>query len=211
MNEFQAVLFDMDGVLVDARDWHYEALNYALSIFGYEISRDDHINEFNGLSTKKKLELLTSSKNLPIDLYEIIFNVKQNQTLRIASTKCFPIVSIKILLNRLKIIGIKTGVVTNSIRETTRYMLSYSGILELFDVIITNEDVNKPKPSPDGYILAMQKLKVRPCDTLVIEDGEYGILAAKNAQVRKILKVTGPEEVSIELLMSDIGGLSIEN
>jgi HAD superfamily hydrolase (TIGR01509 family) len=207
MNEFRAVLFDMDGVLVDAREWHYEALNYALSIFGYEISRVDHINKFNGLSTKKKLELLSESKNFPTDLHAIIHNVKQNQTLRIASARCFPIVSIKILLNRLKIVGIKTGVVTNSVSETTKYMLSYSGILELFDVIITNEDVNNPKPSPEGYILAMQKLKVYPSDTLVIEDGEYGILAAKRAQVRKILEVNSPEDVSIELLMSEIKGL----
>jgi len=211
MNEFRAVLFDMDGVLIDAREWHYEALNYALSIFGYSISREDHINKYNGLSTKKKLELLTESTNFPLDLYEIIYNVKQNQTLRIAAARCFPIVSIQILLNRLKIIGIKIGVVTNSISETTRYMLSYSGILELFDVIVTNEDVDNPKPSPDGYLIAMQKLEVYPNDTLVIEDGEYGILAAKRAQVRKIVEVTCPEDVSIELLMSEIKGLSIEN
>jgi len=182
-----------------------------LSIFGYSISREDHINKYNGLSTKKKLELLTESTNFPLDLYEIIYNVKQNQTLRIAAARCFPIVSIQILLNRLKIIGIKIGVVTNSISETTRYMLSYSGILELFDVIVTNEDVDNPKPSPDGYLIAMQKLEVYPNDTLVIEDGEYGILAAKRAQVRKIVEVTCPEDVSIELLMSEIKGLSIEN
>ena len=52
----KAVLFDMDGVLIDARDWHYEALNKALAIFGMEINRYDHLVTYDGLPTKKKLE-----------------------------------------------------------------------------------------------------------------------------------------------------------
>lgn len=53
MPKIKAILFDMDGVLVDAKDWHYEALNQALSLFGMEISRYDHLVTYDGLPTKK--------------------------------------------------------------------------------------------------------------------------------------------------------------
>ena len=58
MSRIKAILFDMDGVLIDAKEWHYEALNQALKLFGCEISRFDHVHTFDGLPTKDKLELL---------------------------------------------------------------------------------------------------------------------------------------------------------
>ena len=56
--EIKAIIFDMDGVLIEAKDWHYEALNRALSLFGMEISRYDHLVTYDGLPTTKKLEML---------------------------------------------------------------------------------------------------------------------------------------------------------
>ena len=61
---YKAVLFDMDGVLIDARDWHFDALNDALRPFDYQISLTDHQERFNGLSTRVKLEIL-SEEYLP--------------------------------------------------------------------------------------------------------------------------------------------------
>lgn len=209
MNQIKAVLFDMDGTLIDARDWHFEALNDALSIFGFTISQALHNNTFNGLSTKKKLELLTAREGFPSDLHEIVYNIKQNRTLRIAAMRCFPIVSIQILLSRLKLKGIKLGVVTNSINETAEYMLKYSGIYDFFDIIVTNENVSQQKPSPEGYIFAMQKLHVTPMETIVIEDGAYGIESARAAGVGKVIEIKSPADVEIQLLISEIGGDSV--
>ena len=61
-NEIKAIVFDMDGVLIEAKDWHYEALNRALRLFGYEISRYDHLVTYDGLPTSKKLEMLSLEK-----------------------------------------------------------------------------------------------------------------------------------------------------
>ena len=65
----KAVIFDMDGVLIDAREWHYEALNRALRLFGMEISRTDHLTTFDGLPTRRKLEMLSSTNGLPVELH----------------------------------------------------------------------------------------------------------------------------------------------
>lgn len=203
---YSAVLFDMDGVLIDARDWHYDALNEALRIFGVEISREDHLERFNGLSTRKKLAMLTEDGVLPRDLHEIIEAVKQDRTLRIAAQKCFPIVPHQILITRLKSLGIKVGLVTNSIRRSSEFMLEYAGLLKFMDVVVTNEDVVEGKPNPEGYMLAMSKLSVLPDETLVVEDGEYGILAAKLAGA-DVLKVSNPFEVTLEIFLPLIEGL----
>ncbi|WP_185022353.1 HAD hydrolase-like protein, partial [Pseudomonas fluorescens] len=55
----KAVIFDMDGVLIEAKDWHYDALNKALNLFGYNISRHDHLTSYDGLPTAHKLEMLS--------------------------------------------------------------------------------------------------------------------------------------------------------
>jgi beta-phosphoglucomutase len=198
-NHYKAVLFDMDGVLIDARDWHYDALNEALRIFGVEISRSDHLSRFNGLSTRKKLNMLTAEGVIPYELHEAIQSIKQDRTLRIAAQMCFPIVSHQVLITRLKALDIKVGLVTNSIRKSSEFMLEYAGLLKFMDVVVTNEDVVEGKPNPAGYLLAMEKLGVLPSETIVIEDGEYGILAAEAAGTT-VIKVNDPFEVSLELL-----------
>jgi beta-phosphoglucomutase len=195
----KTVLFDMDGVLIDATEWHYEALNESLEIFGFSIPRDEHLNRFNGMTTRTKLEILSAEKNLPRGLHSIISDVKQDRTLRIAAKMCFPDASHLILLSFLKERGIKVGVVTNSIRLTSEFMLEYAGLTKYLDVLITNEDVGSPKPAPDGYRLAMKKLESLPEDTVVIEDGDHGIAAAILAGAR-VVKVSNPGEVSLELI-----------
>lgn len=201
VHRYRAVLFDMDGVLIDAREWHYEALNGALNLFGMEISRDEHLSRFDGLSTKQKLNILSEDGSLPPELHKTIEAVKQDRTLRIAAQKCFPEVSHQILLSRLKHSGFKVGLVTNSIRRSTEFMLQYAGLINFMDVVITNEDVEQGKPSPEGYKLAMTKLGVLPSETLVVEDGDYGIMAANEAGA-EVIKVIDPSDVSIELLLS---------
>jgi HAD superfamily hydrolase (TIGR01509 family) len=189
----------MDGVLIDARDWHYEALNQALEIFGLDISYDTHLTSFNGLSTRQKLDKLTESDLLPAELHSVISNTKQNRTLRIAAEKCFPLTQHLILIELLRVKGFKVAVYTNSIRETAEAMLEYAGLLEKIDVLVTNQDVKHPKPNPEGYSLACLKLGVEPSQTFVVEDGEFGIQAAELAGC-KVIKVNEPNDVSISLL-----------
>lgn len=200
----KAVLFDMDGVLIDATEWHYEALNEALAIFGFTIEREEHLARFNGMTTRKKLEILSSEKNLPRGLHGVISDIKQDRTLRLAAKKCFPTAAHLILLSTLKNRGVKVGVVTNSIRMTTEFMLKYAGISDFLDVLITNEDVSQPKPSPEGYLLGMKSLDAQPNETVVVEDGMHGIAAAKAAGAR-VVEVANPTEVSLEILDQIMG------
>ena len=198
-NGYLAVIFDMDGVLIDARDWHYRALNDALEIFDASIDSHEHETRFNGLPTRVKLQMLTDEGKLPAHLHELIDEVKQERTLREAAQRCFPRVEHLLMMEWLKREGISIGLATNSIRKTTLAMLDFAGLLNYLDVIVTNEDVRNAKPAPDIYLEAVRLLGVTPGQMLVVEDSEFGIRSAEAAGCT-VIKVSGIEDVSENLL-----------
>lgn len=195
----EAVIFDMDGVLIDARDWHYRALNEALAIFDAEISREEHLERFDGLPTRVKLETLTSEGRLPRHLHEVVQAIKQERTLREAAALCFPRVEHLLLLSWLKAAGCKIAVATNSIRATSNAMLGFAGILPHLDALFTNEDVTASKPAPDIYLAVCAHLDVSPANVLVVEDHPHGVDAARGAGCR-VVQVSGVDDVSTALL-----------
>jgi HAD superfamily hydrolase (TIGR01509 family) len=177
----QAIIFDMDGVLIEAKDWHYEALNKALRLFGYEISRFEHLTTFDGLPTKSKLEILSIEKGLPINLHNFINEMKQIYTEDFINNYCKPLFVHEYALSRLKNDGYHLAVASNSIRYTIELMMKKSCLINYLDFILSNQDVQKPKPDPEIYFNAINKLGLIPSECLIIEDNENGIKAAKGS------------------------------
>lgn len=177
----EAVVFDMDGVLIDAKEWHYEALNRALEYFGYTISRADHLNTFDGLPTHKKLEMLSEERGLPRGLHRFLNDLKQQYTIDQVQLKCKPMFVHEYALSNLKARGYKLGLGSNSIRSTCEMMMDKSNLSRYLDVMISNEDVKKAKPHPDIYLKAAAELGVAPGKCLVVEDNPNGIKAAEAA------------------------------
>jgi beta-phosphoglucomutase len=196
--KYKAILFDLDGVLVNMPDGHYEALNKALSLFGAKIERDEHHSYFNGLPTKKKLEELEKQQRLPEGLKEIINSIKQKYTKEIIPQHCPPDYSKIILLTHLKKKGMLLGCCSNSTKETLHLMLRSALLFDYFDVIIGNDEVGNPKPHPEIYQQACKKLGVGAHQCVVIEDSPHGIAAAKAAGT-KVIEVRGVQDVNLSL------------
>jgi beta-phosphoglucomutase len=195
MSKIKAIIFDMDGVLIDAKDWHFEALNKALSLFGFEISRYDHINTYDGLPTLKKLEMLSSEQGLPDALHGFINQMKQIYTMQIANARCSPLFIHEYALAKLKNEGFLLSVASNSVKDTVELMMKKSHLLPWLDLILSNQDVEKPKPNPEIYIKAAKMLGVKTKECLIIEDNHHGIEAAKSSganvlEVKSVLDVT---------------------
>ena len=177
--KIKAVLFDMDGVLIEAKDWHFEALNRALELFGMPISRFDHITTFDGLSTRQKLEMLSLDRGLPRGLHEFLNEMKQLYTMEMVYTQCKPLFAHEYALSSLKAAGYKMAVCSNSIRNTVETMMQKSGLDRYLDLMVSNEDVKKGKPDPEMYLKAINHFGLKPSECLILEDNENGIKAAK--------------------------------
>ncbi len=199
----KGVIFDMDGVLIDAKEWHYESLNKALRLFGFEINHNDHINQFDGLPTKKKLELISSVSNLPISLHQFINLLKQIYTMEFVYNKCKPNFLHENALRNLKNDNYKIGLASNSVRDSVNLMLKKACLIEYFDIILSNEDVKKPKPDPEIYQVAIDRLGLKPNEVLVVEDNINGIEAAKSAGAH-LLVVKDVNEVNIDNIKNKI-------
>lgn len=198
--KIKAIFFDMDGVLIDAKEWHYEALNKALNLFGMPISRQDHIEIFDGLPTRKKLELLTKERDLPEELHEFINEMKQKYTIEIIHTMCSPCFIHEYALSVLKARGYRMAVCSNSVRHTVELMMQKSELIQYLDLMISNEDVAKGKPDPEMYLKAMQYFDLKPEECLIIEDNDNGIKAAQ-ASGAHLLVVANTSDVNIDNIL----------
>lgn len=210
MTKIKAIIFDMDGVLIDAKDWHYEALNKALNLFGYNISRYDHLVTFDGLPTSKKLEMLTVEKGLPKGLHKFINNMKQIYTLEYVYMKCKPLFNHQYALSRLKNEGYGLALASNSIRATIDMMMEKADLKQYFDFTLSNQDVKKSKPDPEIYKTAIKRFGYKPSECLVVEDNQNGVQAALKSGAN-LLKVETVYDVTYQNIKKKINEIEQGN
>ena len=197
LNRIKAVIFDMDGVLIDAKDWHYDAINKSLAIFGLEISRYDHLNTFDGLSTGQKLKMLSKMHVLPVTLHSFINEMKQQYTMDITHQLCKPAFHHQYALSKLKEQGYELAVASNSIRNTVKVMMEKSSLIEYLSFYLSNQDVINSKPDPEIYNLAISRFGFRPEECVIVEDNENGLKAAR-ASGAHVLKVETVNDVNFD-------------
>ena len=192
------VVFDLDGVLVEARDFHYEALNRALASFNekYIISREEHLSTYDGLNTSKKLWKLSQTKGLSLDVHDEIWKRKQESTHSVIKEKVKPEdhLAIAALLKKLKDEGYMVYCASNSIRSSVKLMLIRAGYIEYIDEYFSNEDVKSPKPHSEIYLKCMLTAGVNPKECLIVEDSHIGRKAAHESGAH-VLGVQGLEDV----------------
>ena len=198
------IIFDLDGVLVEAKEIHYKTLNKALSEVDtkYMITEKEHLSTYDGLKTNQKLEMLTKNKGLNPSYYEQIWNRKQDLTIE-AISELKPNNHLISVFKRLRDGGYKLACASNSIRRSVLVMLSKIGLIEYMDLIISNEDVKNSKPHPEMYWKAMSMMGVLPEETLIVEDSPHGLLAASRSRAN-VLRVDNPSDLTFEKISSKL-------
>ena len=193
------VIFDLDGVLVDARELHYEALNRALATVDdkYVVQRQEHLSTYDGLPTSKKLNMLTKNKGLPKELHNTVWKRKQEMTYKIISEEMEYDDRMRSVLRQLREDGHRICCASNSIRESVKMMLLKKGLLEYVEFIYSNQDVKHPKPSPEMYLKCMIKAGIGPKHTLIVEDSHIGRKAALSSGA-SLCAVRNPDDVTYE-------------
>lgn len=203
------IVFDLDGVLVETKMLHYEAFNKALSDVDakYQISYDEHLAKYDGLSTHKKLDLLGREKGLSGMEFESIWLRKQlytSQMLRLLKPDSRLIEVLKKLKEEH---SYSIAVASNSIRDSVKITLLKLGLLEYVDFYLSNEDVKYPKPHPEIYLKSMITAGVSPKETLIIEDSIVGRKAA-NESGAYLLGVNNPNDVVYDNIINYINSIN---
>lgn len=183
MDKIRAIIFDMDGVLVDAAEWHYDALNQSLELFGYRISPFEYHQRYDGLPTREKLNMLSAQSRLPESLHGFINEMKQRYLYAIAVARCVPNDEHVATLTQLSRDGYRLGLASNSIRTSVDRLIELAGLPSFLEFTLSNNDVTNPKLDAEIYRLAIDTIGLMPHQCLVVEDGDYGVQAAVEAGV----------------------------
>lgn len=202
--KIKLLLFDLDGVLIKAKDIHYRALNKALGK-QYEITIEEHLGRYDGLPTFVKLQRLSEEKGLPKGGHQDIWNKKQTLTLEMFSEELKYDQRLIDIFKQLKVEGYLLGCCTNSVRRTALTALSMIGVIQYCDIVLSTDDVNNPKPHPELYWKAMSMMKCLPEETLIVEDNPHGLLAAYRSQA-KVIRVDSPDDVTYQLIKDNLNG-----
>lgn len=203
-----AIIFDLDGVLVDSKEIHFNALNLALSEIDpkFVISQDEQAKIFEGLTTNSKLEILTTLKGLDQRLHKDVWLSKQKITANLFRSIGLD-QELRYLFEYIRLHNICIGVASNSIRVTLDACLDAIGVSDLVDSSLSNEDVAMPKPSPEIYNETMRILHSVPRRTIIFEDSDIGKIAAKESGAM-LIPVANRSEINLELIMKAVDKLN---
>ena len=206
----KVIIFDLDGVLVDTKLIHFEALNSALKKYNFkEISIDDHVKIFDGLPTIEKLKLLKKNKKIPKKFFSKIQKFKQKITSEILKRKIKKnnkiIKIMKNLHNKYKIV-----VATNAVNSTLNICLNKLGIEKYIDFKLSNEDINEPKPNPEIYLRIFIRFGIYPSEALIIEDSHYGREAAISSGA-KLLPIKRIEDLNLKKIRLNLTSKKMTN
>jgi HAD superfamily hydrolase (TIGR01509 family) len=196
------IVFDLDGVLIDSKQTHYEALNRALGP-QYAISIEEHLATYDGLPTRTKLNLLSEKKGLPTDQHASVARAKQKATVDILKETVVPRHDFIDMCRELKDRGYTVACASNAVRDTVKMSLLQLGIIEYFDFWYSNEDVSKAKPHFEMYFKCMLKANAKPSETLIIEDSHIGRQAVLDSGAH-LLAVENTTDLSLGKVLDAI-------
>ena len=175
-----AIIFDMDGVLIDSQPLHYEIDMQVIKSCGYPATLDT-VTPFTGMSNPDRWPKYKELLNLAPSPSELIAMAEEIMRDIFNRTNLAPIEGIPQLLQSLNDLNIPTGVASSSSHELIEMVLTRTNIAHHFNKIVSGEDVIHGKPAPDIYLKAAKKIALPPSQCIAIEDAPAGILAAKNA------------------------------
>ena len=206
----KAIIFDLDGVLVDTKQIHFEALNESLKKYNFkQISIDDHIKVYDGLPTIEKLKILEKKRILSKKYFKKLNNYKQKITTSILKKRIKKNKKIiKMMQNLNK--KYKIAVATNAVNSTLKICLDKLGISKYIDYKLSNEDINNPKPNPEIYLKIFIKFGIYPSEALIIEDSHYGREAAISSGA-KLLPIKKIEELDLKKIKLNLESKNIVN
>lgn len=200
----KAVIFDMDGVIIDSEPTHMKLENEAYKKLGIDVSTDEH-HSFVGTTSYYMWEVLKNKYKLNQTLEELVDYDRNIYFKYLVSDECEIILinGVKELIKDLHENGVKLAIASSSPLNVIEAVAKKFKIEQYFEAFVTGDFVKKSKPEPDIFIFASEKLGVNPRNCVVIEDSHNGVLAAKKAGM-KCVGINSDHEGSQDISMADL-------
>lgn len=178
----KAVIFDLDGVIVNTAHYHYLAWKKLSLELGIDLTLEDN-EKLKGVSRMHSLEIILQLGGVSLQETEKIkLAEKKNDWFvkfieGMSADEIFP--GVKTLIEKIRTKGIKVGLASSS--KNADMVLQILGITSLFDIVVDGNMIKHSKPDPEIFLLAAEKLNMAPAHCLVFEDAEAGVEAALRA------------------------------
>lgn len=209
----KAVIFDMDGVLVDSQPYHFKADIDTMAEYG--VIKDQKFYEsFAGTLTADRMRTLKEMFGLDAPVEEMTIK-RENMILDIMGKEDIkPVLGIPEFLRSIKEKELTTAVASSSDYKLINLILDRLKIAKYFDSVTSGSDVKRGKPSPDVFLLAAERIGIEPAECLVVEDSENGVKAAKAAGMKAlgyINPTSGKQDLSLaDFITDDFKKISID-
>lgn len=206
----KAVIFDLDGVILNTAHYHYLAWKRILSGYGIDFSEEDN-EQIKGVARSKSLEILLDMKNMAMSEVEKMRVLRQKNNwyleyvMDIDLDDLLP--GVMNLLERLKSQGVKTGIASTS--DNTSLILELTGLRKYFNAVVDGHKVKLPKPNPQVYEVIAIALNTSPGDCLVFEDSKAGVLSAKRAGM-KVVAVSDHQIIEADHWLKSLKDVSLD-
>lgn len=186
---YKAVLFDMDGVIIDSEPLHVAAFQAALKRYGHDLNEEQYKRHFAGKTDEEGLKQYFDFVNKTVHL-PVVMDEKARAYLELAADQLVPYPGVIELIGELVSQKVPLALVTGSLRAEAELVLKTFNISKYFVAVITAEDIARSKPDPEGYLKGAAAIKVDPADCVAIEDTPNGIKAARAAGMKCLAVAT---------------------
>ena len=210
MTEIKAIIFDMDGVISDTQKLHALVEEEILRRYGVNLSPEEITQKYAGTTDREFFEKIFNDHNISVDVENII-KEKWERMIKISKNNISPISGAVELIKNLRRNDFKLAIASASPHNFIKLVLEELNLKGKFDVIVSAEDVKFGKPNPEIFLLAVKKLRVKPEECIIIEDGINGIIAGKKAGMKCIwfTKEENKTKVPADLIVNDLKELTI--
>lgn len=205
----KAIIFDMDGVISDTEVAQSEAEAKLLKKYGINLTTEEIMEKYSGVKDREWIGALIKEFNLSVNLDNLI-EEKYQKLMRV---EIRPMDGSVELINNFKNNDFKLAVASASPPEFINLVLRELKISGKFEILTSASELEKGKPDPQIFLLAAQRLKLKPEECLVIEDGINGMIAAKRAKMKCIglVKIKDYQKYPADLLVNSLKEINLEN
>lgn len=205
MKTVKAILFDLDGTLIDSETSHYNCWNALLSAYGERLDHDLYMKDYSGVALAINAQKLIDTYHLDVRLAELVQRREEMmlKTFRDDEISMMPYAMETIAFFYKKTIPL--ALVTSSSRAEVAAILEKSCLKNIFTYTVTRDDVMHVKPHPEPYLRAVALLGCRKEDCIVIEDTASGISSAKSAGLTCFAVQQAPSTTGAERVFTDLG------